>query len=77
MSQRLAGLRGLRKWALPAPAGRRSLRAAPAGGMSTLEALAEALAVLEGEAAASQLRAAHQEMLDKQLADRGYVGPMR
>jgi DTW domain-containing protein YfiP len=77
MSQRLAGLRGLRKWSLPAPAERRSLRAAPAGGMSTLEALAEALAVLEGEAVASQLRAAHQQMIDKQLADRGYVGPMR
>lgn len=76
--QRVPQLRTLRKWSLPAPpAARRSLRASPAGGMSTLEAVAEALAYLEGEVIAAPLRDLHESLVQKQLAERGYVGPYR
>ena len=75
MMQRVRELRSLQKWSLPAPAGRRSLRASPPGGMSSLEAIAEALAVLEGEEVGTQVRAVHEALVQKQLADRGYVGP--
>lgn len=74
MMQRVPELRRLRRWALPAPMSRRSLRTAPPSGMSTIEALAEALAVLEGENSARPLRDAHERLLEKQLNDRGYVG---
>lgn len=74
MMQRVPQLRGLRRWALPAPVSRRSLRTAPPGGMSTIETLAEALAVLEGEHAAQPLRDAHERLIQQQLSDRGYVG---
>lgn len=77
MLQRVPALRGLRRWSLPAPPGRRSLREAPPGGMSTLEAIAEALAVLEGEAVGAALRAVHEALVQKQLAERGYVGKQR
>lgn len=77
MWQRVPALRGLRRWSLPAPAARRSLRKSPPGGMSTLEALAEALEALEGPAVGDHLRAVHEGLVQKQLADRGYVGPMR
>jgi DTW domain-containing protein YfiP len=75
MMQRVPELRALRKFSLVAPEGRRSLRAAPSGGMSTLEAIAEVLAVLEGDAVAAPVRAAHEALVQKQLAERGYVGP--
>ena len=75
MMQRVPQLHSLRRWSLPAPAGRRSLRASPPGGMSTLEAIAEALAALEGEAVGAQLRAVHEGLVQKQLGERGYVGP--
>jgi len=74
MMQRVPELRGLRRWSLPAPEGRRSLREAPPGGMSTLEAIAEALAALEGAAVGDALRAVHEALVQKQLAERGYVG---
>lgn len=77
MMQRVPELRSLRRWSLPAPAGRRSLRASPPGGMSSLEAIAEALAILDGEEVGSRLRAVHEGLVQKQLAERGYVGPMR
>lgn len=77
ISQRIAALRGLRRWSLPAPAQRVSLRAAPPGGMSTIEALAAALEALDGPAAGAPLREAHEALVRRQLADRGYVGPMR
>lgn len=76
MWQRVAALRGLQRWSLPAPLGRRSLREAPPGGMSTLETLAEALEALEGRVVGDHLRAVHEALVEKQLADRGYVGPM-
>ena len=77
MLQRVPQLRALRKWSLPAPPGRRSLRASPPGGMSSLEAIAEALAVLEGEELGGRVRAVHEALVQKQLCERGYVGPHR
>ena len=75
MMQRVPELRSLRRWSLKAPEGRRSLRASPPGGMSSLEAIAEAVAVLEGEELGAQVRAVHEALVQKQLDDRGYVGP--
>ena len=77
MLQRVPELRALRRWSLPAAPGRRSLRASPPGGMSSLEAIAEALAVLEGETVGDTLRAVHEALVQKQLGERGYVGPHR
>jgi DTW domain-containing protein YfiP len=77
MMQRVPRLRSLPRWSLPAPPQRRSLREAPPGGMSSLEAIAEALAVLEGETVGAALRAVHEGLVQKQLAERGYVGPQR
>ena len=77
MLQRVPELRALRKWSLPAPPGRRSLRASPPGGMSSLEAIAEALALLEGEEVGARVRAVHEGLVQKQLSERGYVGPHR
>ncbi len=77
MVQKLPELRGLPRWSLAPPPGRQSLRAAPPGGLSTLEAVAEAVAQLEGDAAAAELRAAHEALVRRQLEARGYVGPMR
>ncbi|MFZ5440261.1 MAG: DTW domain-containing protein [Myxococcota bacterium] len=77
MMQRVPELRALPRFSLVAPEGRRSLRAAPPGGMSSLEAIAEALATLVSEDAAAPFRAAHEALVQKQLAERGYVGRMR
>jgi DTW domain-containing protein YfiP len=77
MLQRVPGLRGLTRRSLTAPVGRQSLRAAPPGGMSTLESIAEAIAILEGPDQAASLRAAHQALIQKQWEERGYVGPQR
>ena len=62
---------------LPRPAGRRSLRATSPDGMSSLEAIAEALAVLEGDEVGARLRAVHEALVQRQLSERGYVGPQR
>ncbi len=75
MLQRVPELSSLRRWSLPATPGRQSLRASPPGGMSSLEAIAEALAVIEGEAIGARVRAVHEALLMKQMAQRGYVGP--
>lgn len=74
MMQRVPEFRALRRWSLPAPAGRRSLRAAPAGGMSSLEAIAEAITQLEGEQLGARVRAVHEALVQRQLEDRGYAG---
>lgn len=71
MMQRVPELRALPRFSLVAPEGRRSLRASPEGGMSSLEAIGEALAVLEGDEAARPLRDAHEALVQKQLAERG------
>jgi hypothetical protein len=54
-----------------------SLRAAPPGGMSSLEALAWAIEALDGAGAARPIHEAHEVLVQKQLRERGYVGPMR
>lgn len=77
MMQRVPELRRLPQWSLVAPEGRQSLRAAPSGGMSSLEAIAGALEALHGVEAAAPARAAHEALVQKQLRERGYVGPMR
>lgn len=77
MVQKLPQLRTLPRLSLAPPPGRRSLRAAPEGGLSSLEAVAEAIALLEGDVAARPLREAHEALVQRQLAQRGYVGPMR
>lgn len=77
MMQRVPELRALPRFSLTAPEGRKSLRVSPPGGMSTLESIAEALAVLEGEDIAAPVRAAHEALIRKQFEQRGYVGPHR
>lgn len=77
MVQRLPAVRALPRWSLPAVAARPRLRAAPEGGMSTLEALAAAVAALEGPEVAQPLEALHEALCRRQLEARGYVGRMR
>jgi len=74
MIQRIPQLRKLPRYSVNPKPGRRSLRAAPEGGMSTLEALAGALHELESAEAGAQLDALHEELISQQLRDRGYVG---
>lgn len=74
MMQRVPEFRALRRWSFPAPPGRRSLRAAPPGGMSSLEAIAEAVTRLEGTELGARVRAVHEMLVQRQLACRGYVG---
>lgn len=73
MLQRLEGLRGLPRLSLPPPADRRSLRRSPPGGMSTLEAVARAVELLEGPGAGEPLEVLHRAMLARVLQTRGYV----
>lgn len=73
MVQRVPQLRRLPSLALPPPApDTRRLRRPPhPEGMSTIEAMAGAVAVLEGEEAARPLYALHELMIDRVLASRG------
>ncbi len=77
MIQRVPLLRALPRLSITPREGRRSLREAPPGGMSTLEALAEALRVVESPAAGAHLDAVHEALVQKQLRERGYVGKSR
>ncbi|EAU64161.1 DTW [Stigmatella aurantiaca DW4/3-1] len=76
MMQRVPALRRLPGLALPPPpAETRRLRRPPhPEGMSTLEAMAGALAVLEGEEQARPLYALHELMIDRVLESRGRLG---
>ncbi len=76
MLQRLPALRRLPGLALPPPAPRtRRLRRPPnPEGMSTLEAMAGAVALLEGEELAQPLYALHELMIDRVLESRGRLG---
>jgi DTW domain-containing protein YfiP len=76
MVQRLAPLRSMPGLSLPPPPPHtRRLRRPPhLEGMSTLEAMAGAVAVLEGEALAQQLYALHELMIDRVLESRGRSG---
>ena len=77
MVQRVPALNALPHFSLPPPRpGTQRLRTPPhPEGMSTLEAVAEAVGLLEGEAAAEALRALHALMVERTLAARGRVGP--
>lgn len=74
MIQRVPALRTLPRLSIAPRPGRRSLREAPTGGMSTLEAIAEALRVVESDSVGAQLDAVHEALVQKQLSERGYVG---
>jgi DTW domain-containing protein YfiP len=76
MLQRVPALRRLPGMALPPPPPHtRRLRRPPhPEGMSTLEAMAGAVAVLEGEELARQLYALHELMIDRVLESRGRLG---
>lgn len=74
MVQRLPVLRGLPRVSLTPKPGRKSLREAPPGGMSTLEAIAMAVEKYEGPDAARKFHDAHDALVAKQLHERGYVG---
>lgn len=75
MVQRVPLFRSLPRVSLPPRPDRERLRAAPAGGLSTLEAIADAVERFEGPAAAAPFHAAHRALVDRQRAQRGYVGP--
>ncbi|MFL5350344.1 MAG: tRNA-uridine aminocarboxypropyltransferase [Hyalangium sp.] len=76
MLQRVPALRRLPGLALPPPPPHtRRLRRPPnPEGMSTLEAMAGAVALLEGEELARRLYALHELMIDRVLASRGRLG---
>ena len=73
MVHRLPQLRGMPRLSLPPPQpGRKRLRQPPhADGMSTLEAIAEAVALLEGEEVAAPLHTLHERMLRAVWEGRG------
>ena len=73
MLHRVESLRGLPRLSLAAPAGRKSLRSAPPGGMSTLEAIARAVELLEGPEVAEPLDALHRALVGRVLKSRGYL----
>ncbi len=77
MLQRAVALRALPRLAIAPLPGRRSLREAPEGGVSTLEALAAGLRIIEGDGAGAHLEAVHEALVQKQLRERGYVGKSR
>ena len=77
MVQRIPEVRRLPRYSVTPKAGRVSLREAPEGGMSTLEALAAALRELESAEAGAHLEAVHEALLARQRAERGYVGKGR
>ena len=76
MVQRLPALRRMPGLALPPPPpNTRRLRRPPnADGMSTLEAMAGAVALLEGEEKAQQLYALHELMIERVMESRGRLG---
>ncbi len=78
MVQRIGPLRTLPRLALPAPAGGLRLRRPPgAGGMSTLEAIAAALAVLGEPVAGAALTALHRVAVERALRLKGLWPPER
>ncbi len=73
MVQRIPELRRLPRLSLAASPAERSLRDAPPGGMSTVQALARALARLGDSAGAEALEHAHALLLSRTVSARGYV----
>lgn len=73
MVQRVPALRRLPRVSLAVTAPQKSLRDAPPGGLSTLQAVARALAWLGDDEAAGALERAHDALLRRTVAARGYV----
>ncbi|MEW6435039.1 MAG: tRNA-uridine aminocarboxypropyltransferase [Myxococcota bacterium] len=73
MVQRVPALRRLPRLSLAVTAPQKSLRDAPPGGLSTLQAVARALAWLGDDEAAGALEQAHDALLRRTVAARGYV----
>jgi DTW domain-containing protein len=73
MVQRSLPLRALTKVRLTPASVEKSLRDAPPGGLSTLQALAHTVLLLEGEAAAAPVFALHDLLVNRTLTARGYL----
>jgi DTW domain-containing protein len=73
MVQRVPALRALPRFSLEVTAPEPSLRRAPAGGLSTLQAIARCVERLEGASAAAPLQALHDRLVARALAARGYL----
>lgn len=73
MSRRIPDLRGIRRARLPDPSVVFVLRRGTTGRLSTIDAVIQALALLEGEEAAAPLRRAWKEYARALLAERGKV----
>lgn len=77
MSHRLEPLRRLPRLSLDLKGERHSLREAPEGGVSSLEAIAHATALLEDAATARPIFELYNALCARQLSTRGYVGRQR
>jgi DTW domain-containing protein YfiP len=73
MVQRVPELRALPRLSLPIAAPAPSLRTAPAGGVSTLQAIARCVGLLEGSEPEAALEALHALLMARVMATRGYV----
>jgi DTW domain-containing protein YfiP len=73
MLQRVPALRTLPRLSLTVTAPARSLRAAPPGALSTLQAVARALDLLGDAEAGAALERVHGLLLERTLGARGYV----
>lgn len=73
MVQRVPVLRRLPRLALSVTTPEKSLRDSPPGGLSTLQAVAHALAWLGDDEAAKALHHVHDALLRRTIAARGYV----
>ena len=77
MSHRLEPLRRMPRLSLELTGERVSLREAPAGGVSSLEAIAHATALLEDPETARPIFELYDALCARQLSTRGYVGKQR
>lgn len=73
MVQRVPVLRGLPRLSLAVTTPEKSLRDAPPGGLSTVQAVAHALAWLGDDDTAKALHRVHDALLQRTIAARGYV----
>jgi DTW domain-containing protein YfiP len=73
MVQRLPALRALPRLSLEVPIPEPSLRRAPEGGLSTLQAIGRCVELLEGAETAAAVLALHRALVDRALAARGYL----
>jgi DTW domain-containing protein YfiP len=73
MVQRVPVLRALPRLSLRVDAPVKSLRDAPPGGLSTLQAVAQALAMLGDASAAAALERVHERLVARTIAARGYL----